>query len=91
MFVFLALVPPQPPSQNMNMGPGGMSQSASTQGLHSQSNLNDSMSSSLPTPSLMQGQIANGKGPPCIVAAIELSLPDLFFTLLVDNLQFRVV
>ncbi|XP_026520865.1 calcium-responsive transactivator [Notechis scutatus] len=51
---------PAPPTQNMNLGPAGMSQSASNQSLHSQSNLSDAISTGLPTSSLMQSQISNG-------------------------------
>ncbi|KAF2978338.1 hypothetical protein EK904_004370, partial [Melospiza melodia maxima] len=51
---------PAPPTQNINLGPGGMSQSASNQSLHSQSNLSDAIGSGLPPSSLMQSQISNG-------------------------------
>ncbi|KAI1233492.1 Calcium-responsive transactivator, partial [Lamprotornis superbus] len=49
-----------PPTQNINLGPGGMSQSASNQSLHSQSNLSDAIGTGLPPSSLMQSQISNG-------------------------------
>ncbi|XP_061076358.1 calcium-responsive transactivator-like isoform X2 [Conger conger] len=51
---------PAPPSQSMNMGPGGMGQSGSGQSLHTQGNLNDAMATSLPPASLMQAQMSNG-------------------------------
>ncbi|XP_039353820.1 calcium-responsive transactivator isoform X2 [Mauremys mutica] len=51
---------PAPPTQNMNLGPGGMTQSASNQSLHSQSNLSDAIGTGLPPSSLMQSQISNG-------------------------------
>ncbi|XP_028591212.1 calcium-responsive transactivator isoform X3 [Podarcis muralis] len=51
---------PAPPTQNMNLGPGGMNQSASNQSLHAQSNLSDAIGTGLPPPSLMQSQISNG-------------------------------
>ncbi|XP_023646323.1 calcium-responsive transactivator isoform X7 [Paramormyrops kingsleyae] len=76
---------PAPPSQNMNVGPGGMSQSASTQGLHSQSNLNDSMSSSLSTPSLMQGQIANGPSHTTMQSSGQTALPPTSLSLPVSS------
>ncbi|KAM4691261.1 calcium-responsive transactivator [Rhinophrynus dorsalis] len=51
---------PAPPTQNMNIGPGGMSQSGPTQTLHSQGNLSDALGASLPPSTLMQSQISNG-------------------------------
>lgn len=51
----------QPPTQNMNLGPGGMNQNASNQSLHSQSNLSDAIGTGLPPSSLMQSQISNGE------------------------------
>nr|XP_019609028.1 PREDICTED: calcium-responsive transactivator isoform X2 [Rhinolophus sinicus] len=51
---------PAPPTQNMNLGPGALSQSGSGQGLHSQGSLSDAIGSGLPPASLMQGQIGNG-------------------------------
>nr|XP_009932242.1 PREDICTED: LOW QUALITY PROTEIN: calcium-responsive transactivator [Opisthocomus hoazin] len=51
---------PAPPTQNINLGPGGMTQSASNQSLHSQSNLSDAIGTGLPPSSLMQSQISNG-------------------------------
>ncbi|XP_054701899.1 calcium-responsive transactivator isoform X2 [Grus americana] len=50
---------PAPPTQNINLGPGGMTQSASNQSLHSQSNLSDAIGTGLPPSSLMQSQISN--------------------------------
>lgn len=54
---------PQPPTQNMNLGPGALSQSGASQGLHSQGSLSDAISTGLPPASLMQGQIGNGEHP----------------------------
>ncbi|KAJ6665726.1 hypothetical protein lerEdw1_002096 [Lerista edwardsae] len=51
---------PAPPTQNMNLGPGGMNQSTSNQSLHSQSSLSDAIGTGLPPSSLMQSQISNG-------------------------------
>lgn len=45
----------------MSLGPGALSQSGSSQGLHSQGSLSDAIGSGLPPPSLMQGQIGNGE------------------------------
>ncbi|XP_078111530.1 protein LSM14 homolog B isoform X4 [Sander vitreus] len=47
---------PAPPTSNMSMAPGGMSQS----GGHTPSNLNDNMAQGLPPASLMQSQMSNG-------------------------------
>lgn len=52
---------PQPPTQNMNLGPGALAQSSSSQGLHSQGGLSDAVGAGLPPPSLLQGQIGNGE------------------------------
>ncbi|XP_033042860.1 calcium-responsive transactivator isoform X3 [Trachypithecus francoisi] len=51
---------PAPPTQNMNLGPGALTQSGSSQGLHSQGSLSDAISTGLPPSSLLQGQIGNG-------------------------------
>lgn len=59
--LFSSLFVSQPPTQNINLGPGGMSQSASNQSLHSQSNLSDAIGTGLPPSSLMQSQISNGE------------------------------
>lgn len=45
----------------MNLGPGALSQSGSSQGLHPQGSLSDTVSTGLPPASLMQGQIGNGE------------------------------
>ncbi|XP_044154598.1 calcium-responsive transactivator isoform X5 [Bufo gargarizans] len=50
---------PAPPTQSMNLGPGGMSQTGPSQGLHSQGNLSDALGATLPPSSLMQSQISN--------------------------------
>lgn len=54
---------PQPPTQSMTLGPGGLSQSGSAQGLHSQGSLSDAIGAGLPPSSLMQAQIGNGEQP----------------------------
>nr|XP_033819817.1 calcium-responsive transactivator isoform X3 [Geotrypetes seraphini] len=51
---------PAPPTQNMNLGPGGMNQSGSSQPLHGQSSLSDTIGGGLPPSSLMHSQISNG-------------------------------
>jgi hypothetical protein len=45
----------------MNLGPGALSQSGSSQGLHPQGSLSDAISTGLPPATLMQGQIGNGE------------------------------
>ncbi|EPY87485.1 hypothetical protein CB1_000243020 [Camelus ferus] len=50
---------PAPPTQSMTLGPGGLSQSGSSQGLHSQGSLSDAIGAGLPPSSLMQAQIGN--------------------------------
>nr|XP_033819818.1 calcium-responsive transactivator isoform X4 [Geotrypetes seraphini] len=50
---------PAPPTQNMNLGPGGMNQSGSSQPLHGQSSLSDTIGGGLPPSSLMHSQISN--------------------------------
>ncbi|KAL2763485.1 calcium-responsive transactivator isoform 1 [Daubentonia madagascariensis] len=50
---------PAPPTQNMSLGPGALTQSGSSQGLHSQGSLSDAIGTGLPPSSLMQGQIGN--------------------------------
>ncbi|KAB0404602.1 hypothetical protein E2I00_017049 [Balaenoptera physalus] len=49
-----------PPTQSLALGPGGLSQSGSGQGLHSQGSLSDAIGAGLPPSSLMQAQIGNG-------------------------------
>ena len=44
----------------MGMGPAGMVQGGGS-ALHSQSNLNDNMTSGLPSTSMMQSQMSNGE------------------------------
>ncbi|NXS45182.1 CREST protein, partial [Balaeniceps rex] len=65
---------PAPPTQNINLGPGGMTQSASNQSLHSQSNLSDAIGTGLPPSSLMQSQISNGelRSPLCCFANVPM-------------------
>ncbi|XP_058860358.1 calcium-responsive transactivator-like isoform X4 [Acipenser ruthenus] len=66
---------PAPPTQNMNMGSAGISQSASNQSLHSQNNLNDSMVTGLPPTSLMQNQMSNGPNHVSMQQSGQTSLP----------------
>ncbi|XP_064420278.1 calcium-responsive transactivator [Latimeria chalumnae] len=51
---------PAPPTQNMNMGPGGMNQTVSNPALHSQNNISDTVGTGLTTSSLLHNQISNG-------------------------------
>ncbi|KAM9590100.1 calcium-responsive transactivator [Trichechus inunguis] len=66
---------PAPPTQNMNLGPGALSQSGSSQGLHSQSGLGDTISTGLPPSSLMQGQIGNGPNHVSLQPTAQSTLP----------------
>ncbi|KAL4648934.1 calcium-responsive transactivator isoform X1 [Arapaima gigas] len=69
---------PAPPSQNMGQNSGN-------QGLHSQSNLNDSMSSSLPSNSLMQSQMSNGPSHTPMQAVSQTALPTTSMSLPVSS------
>ncbi|XP_031649816.1 calcium-responsive transactivator isoform X7 [Oncorhynchus kisutch] len=52
---------PAPPTPNMgSIGAGGMGQSGGRGPLHSQSNLNDTMTPGLPPTSMLQSQMSNG-------------------------------
>ncbi|XP_049725557.1 calcium-responsive transactivator isoform X2 [Loxodonta africana] len=66
---------PAPPTQNMNLGPGALSQSSSGQGLHSQSSLGDTIGTGLPPSSLMQGQISNGPNHVSLQPTAQSTLP----------------
>lgn len=67
---------PAPPTQNMNLGPGALSQSGSSQGLHPQGSLSDTVSTGLPPASLMQGQIGNGEQVCCSdVTKVQTTCP----------------
>ncbi|XP_076973180.1 calcium-responsive transactivator isoform X2 [Tamandua tetradactyla] len=66
---------PAPPTQNMSLGPGALSQSGSSQGLHSQSSLSDAIGSGLPPASLMQGQIGNGPSHVSLQQTAQNTLP----------------
>ncbi|KAJ8360839.1 hypothetical protein SKAU_G00173640 [Synaphobranchus kaupii] len=66
---------PAPPSQSINMGPGGMGQSGSGQSLHTQGNLNDTIAASLPPTSLMQGQMSNGPSHSAMQTSGQTPLP----------------
>lgn len=59
----------------MNLGPGALSQSGSSQGLHSQGSLSDAIGTGLPPSSLMQGQIGNGEYPEHWRQGHRLGLP----------------
>ncbi|ELK25855.1 Calcium-responsive transactivator [Myotis davidii] len=66
---------PAPPTQNMNLGPGALSQSGASQGLHSQGSLSDAISTGLPPASLMQGQIGNGPNHVTLQQTAQSTLP----------------
>ncbi|KAI5947660.1 calcium-responsive transactivator isoform X3 [Manis javanica] len=66
---------PAPPTQSMSLGPGALSQSGSSQGLHSQGSLSDAIGSGLPPPSLMQGQIGNGPNHVSMQQTAQSTLP----------------
>uniref|UniRef100_A0A673VGW2 SS18 N-terminal domain-containing protein n=1 Tax=Suricata suricatta TaxID=37032 RepID=A0A673VGW2_SURSU len=66
---------PAPPTQNMNLGPGALSQSGSSQGLHSQGSLSDAIGAGLPPSSLMQGQIGNGPNHVSMQQTAQSTLP----------------
>lgn len=66
---------PAPPTQNMNLGPGALSQSGSSQGLHPQGSLSDTVSTGLPPASLMQGQIGNGPNHVSMQQTAQSTLP----------------
>ncbi|XP_064429484.1 calcium-responsive transactivator isoform X2 [Mirounga angustirostris] len=66
---------PAPPTQNMNLGPGALSQSSSSQGLHSQGSLSDAVGTGLPPASLMQGQIGNGPNHVSMQQTAQSTLP----------------
>ncbi|XP_077908229.1 calcium-responsive transactivator isoform X3 [Ictidomys tridecemlineatus] len=66
---------PAPPTQNMNLGPGALSQSGSSQGLHPQGSLSDAISTGLPPASLMQGQIGNGPSHVSMQQTVQSTLP----------------
>ncbi|XP_032206042.1 calcium-responsive transactivator isoform X1 [Mustela erminea] len=66
---------PAPPTQNMNLGPGALSQSGSSQSLHSQGSLSDAVGTGLPPSSLMQGQIGNGPNHVSMQQTAQSTLP----------------
>ncbi|XP_012885795.1 PREDICTED: calcium-responsive transactivator [Dipodomys ordii] len=66
---------PAPPTQNMNLGPGTLSQSGSGQSLHSQGSLSDAISTGLPPASLMQGQMGNGPNHVSMQQTAQSTLP----------------
>nr|XP_020023374.1 calcium-responsive transactivator isoform X1 [Castor canadensis] len=66
---------PAPPTQNMNLGPGALSQSGSSQGLHPQGSLSDAISTGLPPATLMQGQIGNGPNHVSMQQTAQSTLP----------------
>ncbi|XP_032317390.1 calcium-responsive transactivator isoform X9 [Camelus ferus] len=66
---------PAPPTQSMTLGPGGLSQSGSSQGLHSQGSLSDAIGAGLPPSSLMQAQIGNGPNHVSMQQTAQSTLP----------------
>ncbi|KAF4023451.1 hypothetical protein G4228_015634 [Cervus hanglu yarkandensis] len=66
---------PAPPTQSMTLGPGGLSQSGSAQGLHSQGSLSDAIGAGLPPSSLMQAQIGNGPNHVSLQQTAQSTLP----------------
>ncbi|KAE8574573.1 hypothetical protein XENTR_v10003484 [Xenopus tropicalis] len=76
---------PAPPTQNMNLGPGGMSQTGPSQTLHSQGNLSDALGSSLPPSSLMQGQISNGPNHVSMQQSGQTTLPTTTMSMAVST------
>ncbi|XP_039591537.1 calcium-responsive transactivator-like isoform X1 [Polypterus senegalus] len=76
---------PAPPTQNINMGPGGLNPSGPSQTLHSQNNLNDSMASGLPSTSLMQSQMTNGPNHMPMQQSGQTSLPTTSMSMAVSS------
>ncbi|XP_059754403.1 calcium-responsive transactivator isoform X1 [Balaenoptera ricei] len=66
---------PAPPTQSLALGPGGLSQSGSGQGLHSQGSLSDAIGAGLPPSSLMQAQIGNGPNHVTLQQTAQGTLP----------------
>ncbi|KAG8429983.1 hypothetical protein GDO86_018706 [Hymenochirus boettgeri] len=76
---------PAPPTQNINLGPGGMSQTGPSQALHSQGNLSDSLGASLPPSSIMQGQISNGPSHVAMQQSGQTTLPTTTMSMAVSS------
>ncbi|XP_077108976.1 calcium-responsive transactivator isoform X2 [Ranitomeya variabilis] len=76
---------PAPPTQSMNLGPGGMSQSGPSQSLHSQGNLSDALGASLPPSSLLQSQISNGPNHVAMQQSGQTTMPTTSMSMAVSS------
>ncbi|XP_044154597.1 calcium-responsive transactivator isoform X4 [Bufo gargarizans] len=76
---------PAPPTQSMNLGPGGMSQTGPSQGLHSQGNLSDALGATLPPSSLMQSQISNGPNHVTMQQSGQTTMPTTSMSMAVSS------
>ncbi|XP_040291597.1 calcium-responsive transactivator isoform X1 [Bufo bufo] len=76
---------PAPPTQSMNLGPGGMSQTGPSQSLHSQGNLSDALGASLPPSSLMQSQISNGPNHVTMQQSGQTTMPTTSMSMAVSS------
>ncbi|XP_068119783.1 calcium-responsive transactivator isoform X3 [Hyperolius riggenbachi] len=76
---------PAPPTQNMSLGPGGMSQTGPSQALHSQGNLSDALGASLPPSSLMQSQISNGPSHVSMQQSGQTTMPTTSMSMAVSS------
>nr|DBA22086.1 TPA: hypothetical protein GDO54_013158 [Pyxicephalus adspersus] len=76
---------PAPPTQNINLGPGGMSQTGPSQTLHSQGNLSDALGASLPPSSLMQNQISNGPNHVSMQQSGQATMPTTSMSMAVSS------
>ncbi|XP_063815385.1 calcium-responsive transactivator isoform X2 [Pseudophryne corroboree] len=76
---------PAPPTQNINLGPGGMSQTGPSQSLHSQGNLSDALGASLPPSSLMQSQISNGPNHVSMQQSGQTTMPTTSMSMAVSS------
>ncbi|XP_063315675.1 calcium-responsive transactivator isoform X2 [Pelobates fuscus] len=76
---------PAPPTQNLNLGPGGMSQTAASQPLHTQGNVGDTLGASLPPSSLMQSQITNGPSHVSMQQSGQTTMPTTTMSMAVSS------
>uniref|UniRef100_A0A8C5R546 SS18L1 subunit of BAF chromatin remodeling complex n=1 Tax=Leptobrachium leishanense TaxID=445787 RepID=A0A8C5R546_9ANUR len=76
---------PAPPTQNMNLGPGGISQSGASQPLHSQSNVGETLGASLPSSTLMQSQISNGPSHVSLQQSGQTTMPTTTMSMAVSS------
>ncbi|XP_053549068.1 calcium-responsive transactivator [Bombina bombina] len=76
---------PAPPTQNMNLGPGGMNQTGPSQTLHSQGSLSDALGASLPPTSLMQSQISNGPNHVAMQQSGQTTMPTTSMSMAVSS------